>query len=538
MSSAEASYRRLLLFAWVAVVAVMLAGVDREMDSILWGAQHDEKLQLWPARADYLGAPHSLWDVQPPGTAFGWLGPKLSLVGFWIFGLGDAGMRFLFLVSSAAGLLCFGLTCSRVAPGALGLLVFLLMALNLTTIAVGRTALVENVGAASLAALVWLWTCHRRTYVAHASWIAVACGALLLVKLNLAAYAFLLHACLLAASGVPIRGLVRHAALCALAILGWTAIHLALLAQAGVLGAYTHNLVAVLHHHFGTPDASTADVLFLVRPYGFVTTAYQMGFWFLAWMIGWDGNAPREEHPFFQAACVAIPLALLVGCAARLANRRPFARVPDDVWALAAFLAVNWLVASQLFFALKRAYPFFLIVLVLAAMLLKIVWDRGAAARVAVATALLAIHAVRIERTREFVVARGAELYTRHVEESSRTLDEILPDNAVLYAYGLAARFVWMSHHRIFSWDDQVKNNQMILDEAIARHATHVLLVDPSTIPADYVGGFRPPVGVELELLHTFVTTPADSDYPMRIFLVSIPRERATEAVHPRADAP
>jgi hypothetical protein len=78
----------------------------------------------------------------------------------------------------------------------------------------------------------------------------------------------------------------------------------------------------------------------------------------------------------------------------------------------------------------------------------------------------------------------------------------------------------------------------MILDEAIARHATHVLLVDPTTIPADYVGGFHPPVSVELELLHTFVTTPADSDYPMHSFLVALHSERASEATLQRTGAP
>ena len=110
------AYRRLILFTWIAVTLVMIAGVDREMASILWGGQHDEKLGLWPARASYLGPPHSVWDAQPPGTVLGWLGPKLSLVGFWIFGLGDAGLRIMFLASTSVGLLCFGLTCASVAP--------------------------------------------------------------------------------------------------------------------------------------------------------------------------------------------------------------------------------------------------------------------------------------------------------------------------------------------------------------------------------------------------------------------------------------
>ena len=538
MRRSSDAYRRLILFTWIAVTVVMVAGIDREMGSILWGAQHDEKLSLWPARAAYLGPPHSLWDFEPPGTVFGWLGPKLSLVGFWLLGLGDAGLRMPFLVASSVGLLCFGLTCARLAPGALGFLVFLFLALNLTTIAVGRSALLENVMAASLSVLLWLWTCHRSMYVRNASWVAVGCGALVLCKQNFVVYAFLLHLALLAASGIPVSSWLRHAVFCAVVLAGWIAIHLGLLALDGVLPAYTHNLVLSLRDHLGAHGAATQEVLYQVRPYGFVTTAYQMGFWFGAWMIGWNANAPRAEHPLFEGACVALALALAGLVVARVVRRRAFVSVPDDVWALGAFLIVNWVVASQLFFALKRAYPFFVVVLVLAAMLLKIVWDLGPAARVAVATALLALHAVRFEHTREFLVANGAELYTRHVEVNSRVLDEILPDDAVLYAHGLAARFVWMSHHRILSWDDQLKNNQMILDEAIARHATHVLLVDPSTIPADYVGGFRPPVSVELELLHTFVTTPADSDYPMRSYLVSLHPERASEATLQQTDAP
>jgi hypothetical protein len=532
------AYRRLVVLTWIAATIVMIAGVDREMASILWGGQHDEKLSLWAARAAFLGPPHTVWDVQPPGSVLGWLGPKLSLVGFWIFGLDDAGLRFPFLVISALGLLCFGLACERVAPGPLGFLVFLTMALNLTTIAVGRTALLENVASASMAVLLWFWTCHRQRYVAYASWVAFGCGALVLVKPNFVVYAYMLHACLLAASDVPLRSLARHAFFCAVALAAWMGIHVALLALDGVLSAYSENLGIALRDHLGAHDSSTAPLLYKVGSYGLTTTAYQMGFWLGAWIVGWHANAPRTDHPYFEAACVAVPVVLLAGCVARLVRRRPFARVPDDVWALSAFLVVNWLVASQMFFALKRAYPFFFVALVLAAMLLKIVWDLGRGARVAVATALLALHVVRLDSTREFLFANGAELYTRNVEENSRTLDQLLPEGTELYAYGLAARFVWMSHRRIFSWDDQWKNNQMILDEAIARHATYVLLADPSTIPADYVGGFRPPVSVELELVHTFVTTPADSDYPMKSFLVALHPERASEATLQRTDAP
>jgi hypothetical protein len=106
-------------------------------------------------------------------------------------------------------------------------------------------------------------------------------------------------------------------------------------------------------------------MLYKLRPYGLSTTAYQMGFWLGAWIVAWPANAPRTELPFFEAACVAVPIFLLVGCIARLAHRRPFARVPDEVWALGAFLVENWILASQLFFALKRAYPFFVVALVL-----------------------------------------------------------------------------------------------------------------------------------------------------------------------------
>jgi hypothetical protein len=532
MHSAAERYRRVTVVTWLAVSVVMLACVDREMAAILWGAQHDEKLALWPARSAYLGFPHTVWDFQPPGTVFGWLGPKLSLVGFWLLGFGDAGLRIVYLLASSLGLLFFGLTCMRVAPGPLGFLVFLFLALNQTTIAVGRTALLENVSLASSCALLWFWTCHRAAYLARASWISFACGALVLVKPNFAVYAYLLHGCLLALT-VPFGTLARHALGSVISLAVWIAIHLALLAVDGVLPAYTYNLELSLRDHLGAHGAATREVLYQVRPYGFATTAYQMGFWFMAWMGGWNANHPVEEHPVFAAVCLALPVALALGCAARVVRRRPFDRVPDEAWAIGAFLVVNWLLASQLFFALKRAYPFFPIVLVLGAILLRVVWDLGGAPRIAIATVLLALHAVRLESTREFLAVHGPDLYTRHVEENSRTLDELLPEGTELYAYGLAARFVWMSHHRIFSWDDQLKNNQMILDEAIARHATHVLLVDPSTIPADYVGGFHPPDGVELELVHTFVTSPADSDYPMRSFLVALHRERASEASHP-----
>ena len=532
-----ASYRRLIFFTWFAVTMAMLLAVDREMAAPLWGGQHDEKLTLWPARAALLGAPHSAWDFDPPATlVFGWFGPALQLVGFRLFGLTDLGLRLPFLLFSSASLLLFGLTCARVAQGALGFLIFLQWALNVTTIAIGRSALLENIGMFALTAIAWLATRDRETYVRRASWVALALGSLALVKVNFLLYGVIFHLALVAYFAP--RALVRQTVVCLASVVGWESLHALLLARHEMLLPAVHNLWLTIVDHLGVRGPVTDYNLFKVSPSGVAFTAYQMGFWFWAWTIGWPQNHPETDHPVFAAACVVLPLVVAIGCAVRLVRRRPFERVPDELWAIGAFLILNWLIASQLFFALKRAYPFFPIVLVLGATLLKVAWDLGRGARIAIATALLCLHAVRFESTRDFLVENGAEIYSRNVEANSRTLDELVPEGTEIYAYGLAARFVWMSHHRILSWDDQLKNNQMILDEAIARHATHVLLVDPSTIPADYVGGFHPPVSVELELLHTFVTTPADSDYPMRSYLVALHPERASEATLQQTEAP
>jgi hypothetical protein len=527
-----ASSRRLILFTWLAVTIAMLAAVDREMAAPLWGGQHDEKLTLWPARADLLGPPNTVWDFDPPGTlVFGWLGPALHSAGFHLFGLSNLGLRLPFLLFSSGSLLLFGSTCARVAPGPLGFLVFLCWALNLTTIATGRSALLENIAMFALMAIVWLATRDREAYARRASLVAFALGSLALVKINLLLYAVMLHLALVAC--VAPRAIARQLAACVLSVAAWEGVHAALLARHDLFLPFVHNLWLTVVDHLGMHGPVTDYNLFKVRPSGIAFTAYQMGFWFWAWMVGWDANHPADEHPIFAAACVALPVAVAVGCAARIVRRRPFERVPDEVWALGAFLIANWILASQLFFALKRAHPFLPVVLLFGAMLLKIVWDLGRGARIAVAAALLALHAARVELTRDFLVENGAELYTRGVEESSRALDELLPEGTEIRAHGLAARFVWMSHRRILSWDDQLKDNQMILDEAIARHATHVLLVDPSTVPADYIGGFHPPDGVELELVHTFATKRADSDHPMRIFLAALHRDSAPEAAHP-----
>jgi hypothetical protein len=537
MRDPAGSFGRIILFTCLAVTVAMLLCVDHEMLAPLWGGQHDEKLTLWPARANVLGPPHSVWDFDPPGTlVFGWFGPALHRLGFLAFGLNDVGLRLPFLLCSAGSLLFFGLTCARVAPGALGLLVFLFWGLNLTTIAIGRSALLENIGTFALTFIAWLATGDREAYMRRSTQLSLACGGLALVKINFLLYAVTLHLCLV--SVFAPKRLSRQLAVCALSVALWEGVHALLLQQHDFFHPFVHNLWLTILDHLGVRGEVTKYNLYQIAPSGIAFTAYQMGFWFGAWMLCWDANHPIDPHPIFAASCVAFPIALLVGLVVRLVRRRPFDRFPDTAWALTAFLLIHWLIASQFFFALKRAYPFFPIVLVLAAMLLKIVWDLGRGARIAVATALLALNAVRIERTREFLVANADQLYTRNVEENSRTLDEILPEGTEIYAYGLAARFVWMSHHRILSWDDQLKNNQMVLDEAIARHATHVLLVDPSTIPADYVGGFHPPVSVELELVHTFVTTPADSDYPMRSFLVALHPERASEGTLRQTEAP
>jgi hypothetical protein len=524
-------YRRLVIITWVIVVIAMLAQIDREMTPINFAGQHEEKLTIWTGRSEYLGPPNTVFDFEPPSTVFGWAGPHMNRLGFEVFGLNNYGLRLPFLPFSAGMLLLLGLTLTRIAPGPLGFILFLFEALNVAYISQARSAVLENISQFSLVALVWAWTRSPEIYQRRASWITAACVALQIVKPNFVLYAASLHLCLVAIAPGSIKSALRQAAIGFLFLPVWLGVHLVLLQKEGVLEIYRHNLFRAVEQHLGLTKEMADPTLLNLQPMGFIDTAALQAIW---WVDRYLASSPSLEWTFFQALGMMVVCVALIGVVVRTVRSRPFDSIPDLVWALATCMLVNLFVASNLYFSQKRSYPFAPLALVTASLLAQALCQakwRGWSIRPVMVVGLVAVNLVRMNAQAAMVANAGPDLYSDDVAVNSARLDEILPADAAVYIHCLAFRFLWQSHHRMLSWDDQLRDNQMILNEALGAKATHVVLLDPFTTPKEYRGRFRTPPGVWLEVLDILPFAGSASVYPINAVVFKIHSDSGPDAM-------
>ncbi|MFC1807318.1 hypothetical protein ACFL0T_03000 [Candidatus Omnitrophota bacterium] len=515
-------YCGILLLLLALITFAQLLTLNSEIATMGFTIQHDEKLILPDARSFYLGGNHDVKDyTQPVSAAFGILSPRIVELGFRIFGFNNYGLRLPFVIFSTISTLLFILIMMRLCPNIVGFLISLLQLLNYRYFTLTRYAVSEDILILIILALIWFYIAKRDFLIRHINKAAFLAGALVLVKLNFPFYLFILLGSLAIIERFSVRNIIKLIIYSIVSVIFFYAIQALILSSMGLLEAHLKNTMLGLVVYGGKEMTHFATQTY-TKPIAFLEVMPRYFELMRAWYLqGYVNTAIFFSHTKVIEANMVIGnlifIATSVGILLLLLKKKDL----KTTCGFGIFLICSLFISSRLLFYIKRILPFFPVTCIFFGSLysegLRSVQSQKVkeVVKYAAAAFLLLLLITQVANQSKFLKALGPHIKSNRVEENSRAIDKVLPPDSTVYMHCYGLRFFWQTKNRIISGDDQLLNNQMIIDKALADKGKYLLL-DPRG------GEVKLKSGYGLKLLGRYMTDMASAGYRINHQLLEI----------------
>lgn len=439
-----------------------------------WHMHHDEKILVHDARVLW-GRNRGnarLMDYRPypVSAAYGLGGPLLAAAGLRLFGLTNLGLRAPFILFSGITNLFACLALLEAVPGPVGFILCSVHLFSWSQFILGRHAILENVLNAFLASALWLYFTDSDFFVHQLPWLGGFAAATILFKPNFLIYVHLMLLSVIAVEHPSPTTFSYYLIFSGLGFLVVEGLQMLWLSGMGIARHRYFNLFRALRQHAGRDvqvlQSFNRDGLHIFPKY-------------LQMLVEWYHPGPLSAPPFGKARgplifVLAFLCFLFVSFAAAGTEHR------ETISALLLFLLAYLGLSSLFFFYTKRAVSTFPVLLVLFGTMVQAVLEELPAGFFPpvetflwAVTVLLSVFLLR----RLLMKLRCPGSRTDGVRRNSRSLAQAVPPGARVYAHCYAGRFFWQSAEiRFFSADDQIMDNQMIVDWALADEGDFVLL--------------------------------------------------------------